>query len=92
MVTFVRRDERELVAVGRFQAMGARPTSGYYTNYAEAPECRLWPGTVEGRPTLVASDAPDEAPSYFVLLDWSGESIVAIRDYPHARHVMVEAE
>lgn len=85
-------EDVRLELVGRFQARGARPTGGYYTNYAKAPECRLRPGTVEGRPALLASDGPDEAPSYFVLLDWSGESIVAIRDYRYARHVMVEAE
>ena len=85
-------EDVRLELVGRFQSRGAQPTGRYYTNYAKAPECRLRPGMVEGCTALLASDAPDEAPSYFMLLEWTGERIAAIRDYRYARHVMVEAD
>ena len=84
-------EDVRLELVGRFQARGAQPTGAYYTNYAKVPDCRLRPGLVEGRPALLASDDPDEAPSYFILLQWDGERLAAIRDYRYARHVMVEA-
>ena len=85
-------EDVRLELVGRFQSRGAPPTGRYYTNYEKVPECRLHPGTVEGRPALLASDAPDEAPGYFILLEWSGERIAEIRDYRYARHVMIEAD
>ena len=85
-------EDVRLELVGRFQARGAQPTGQYYTNYSKAPDCRLHPGTVEGRPALLASDRPDEAPGYFILLEWNGDDIAAIRDYRYARHVMVEAD
>ena len=85
-------EDVRLEVVGRFQARGTQPTGRYYTNYRKAPECRLRPGMVEGRPALLASDAPDEVPGYFILLEWTGERIAAIRDYRYARHVMVEAD
>ena len=85
-------EDVQLELVGRFQARGAQPTGRYYTNYERVPECRLRPGVVEGRPALLASDAPDEAPGYFILLEWDGEDVTAIRDYRYARHVMNEAD
>jgi hypothetical protein len=50
-------------------------------NYAQAPECRLYPGTVEGCPALLAADTPDGAPSYFMLVEQAEERVTAIRDY-----------
>ena len=85
-------EDVRLDLVGRFQARGAQRTGVYYTNYTKVPECRLGPGLVEGRPALLASDGPDEAPSYFILLEWDGERLASIRDYRYARHVMVEAD
>ncbi len=85
-------EDVRLELVGRFQARGAQPTGRYYTNYEKAPECRLVAGLIEGRPALLASDAPGEAPGYFILLEWDGERLAAIRDYRYARHVMAEAE
>jgi RNA polymerase sigma-70 factor (ECF subfamily) len=85
-------DDVRLELVGRFQARGAQPTGTYYSNYAKARECRLTPGMVEGRPALLASDAPGGGPGYFILLEWDGERLAAIRDYRYARHVMAEAK
>jgi len=85
-------EDVRLDLVGRFQARGAQPTGRYYTNYAKVPECRLRPGLVEGRSALLASDAPDGAPDYFVLLTWQGQRIASISDYRYARHVMADAD
>ncbi len=85
-------EDVRLDLVGRFQARGAQPTGRYYTNYAKAPECRLCPGLVEGRPALLASDTPDGAPDYFILLRWHGERIGTITDYRYARHVLADAD
>ncbi len=85
-------EDVRLELVGRFQSRGKQPTGRYYSNYGKVPECRLRPGTIEGRPALLASDAPDEAPSYFILLEWTQQRIAAIRDYRYARHVMAEVD
>jgi RNA polymerase sigma-70 factor (ECF subfamily) len=85
-------EDVRLDLVGRFQARGAQPTGRYYTSYAKVPECRLRPGLVEGRAALLASDTPDQAPDYFILLTWHGERIAAITDYRHARHVLADSD
>jgi RNA polymerase sigma-70 factor (ECF subfamily) len=78
--------------VGRFQARGGQATGRYYTNYAKAPECRLHPGLVEGRPALLAADTPGGPSAYFILLTWQSERIATITDYRYARHVLADAD
>lgn len=85
-------EDVRLELVGRFQSRGAEPAGRYYGNYAKAPECRLYPGLVEGRPALLAADSADAAPSYFILIGQSEARVTTIRDYRYARHVMVQAD
>ena len=36
--------------------------------------------------------APSAGPSYFILLGWSGEAVLTIRDFRHARYAIEAAE
>ena len=66
----------------------------YFGNYASVDDWRLVPGQVEGRPAILVYDPsePQRRPSYFILLEWDGGKLVAIRDFRHARYAVEGAE
>jgi RNA polymerase sigma-70 factor, ECF subfamily len=81
-------EEVRLEVVARSVLHGrAAVSSAYFANYASATDWHFAPGLVEGRPAILvgAADAP---PRYFILLEWSGETIVAGRDFRHATYAM----
>ncbi len=80
-------EDVRLELVGRFHARGAQQVGQYFTNY-QPVDCRLSVGSVEGRPALLVTEAPEDRPSYFILIRWQDGRIAAIRDYRYARHVM----
>jgi RNA polymerase sigma-70 factor (ECF subfamily) len=49
---------------------------------------------VEGRPAILVfdPDAPNSRAKYFMLLDWSADKVVTIRDFRHASYVIDGAE
>jgi RNA polymerase sigma-70 factor, ECF subfamily len=63
-------------------------------NYAGKADWHLALGFVEGRPAVLVDDPgkPGGAPSYFVLLGWTGNQLVHLRDFRYARYVMDGAE
>jgi RNA polymerase sigma-70 factor (ECF subfamily) len=77
----------EVVNRVRRDSKGAIP---YFTNYAARPHWQLHPGFVDGRPAALVFDGddPDRQIKYFVLLDWSGDKVIGIRDFVSARYVM----
>jgi RNA polymerase sigma-70 factor (ECF subfamily) len=77
----------EVVNRVRRDSKGAIP---YLTNYAARPHWQLHPGFVDGRPAALVFDGddPDRQIIYFVLLDWSGDKVIGIRDFVSARYVM----
>ena len=81
----------ELVARTR---MRGREVHTYFGNYASVDDWRLVPGQVEGRPAILVCDPsePQRSPSYFILLEWDGGKLVAIRDFRHARYAIEGAE
>jgi len=81
----------ELVARTR---MRGREVHTYFGNYASVDDWRLVPGQVEGRPAILVYDPsePQRPPSYFILLEWDGGKLVAIRDFRHARYAIEGAE
>lgn len=84
----------QLDLVNRVRLQG--PAVGeYFTRYKQAPGWRAWPGLVEGRPAVLIQQqalAEPRRPDYFVVLDWSGERVSAIRDFLFARYVMADVE
>lgn len=87
-------DDVRLDLVSRMQRAGKPQVANYFTNYDRIPGWRLVPGLVEGRPAVMVYDdaVAGDRPAYFILLDWSGERILKIRDFRYASYVLAEAE
>jgi len=81
----------ELVARTRMRGSEVR---SYFGNYASVDDWQLVPGQIDGRPAILVYDPnePEAPPTYFVLLEWDGDKLVAIRDFRHARYAVEGAE
>lgn len=83
----------ELVSVTRL--LGRREVgSRYFYNYSRQRNWHLVPGLVDGHPAVLVRNPDDPAgrPVYFILVEWTGESITGIRDFAHARYAIDGAE
>jgi RNA polymerase sigma-70 factor (ECF subfamily) len=82
-------DDVRLDLVNRLQLHGRNEVGKYFHRYAEVGGWRFRPGTLEGRPAILALDAADPhgAPAFFILLEWADGSVVSIRDFLFARYV-----
>jgi RNA polymerase sigma-70 factor (ECF subfamily) len=87
-------EDVRLELVNRVRLEGKKSVAPYFTNYAARPHWRFIPGFVDRRPAMLVYDAddPDRRLKYFVLLEWAGERVVAIRDFVFARYAMDGAE
>lgn len=87
-------DEVRLDLVAKARMKGRKEVGAYLHNYAGADDWRLTMGLVEGRPAVLVRDPRDVTgkPSYFVLLDWQGGSLIGIRDFRYARYVIERAD
>jgi RNA polymerase sigma-70 factor (ECF subfamily) len=87
-------EDVRLELVNRTRLDGKKSVAPYFGNYAIRPHWRFKAGFVDGVPAVLVYDAddPDQRLKYFVLLDWEGERIVAIRDFVFARYAMEGAE
>lgn len=87
-------DEVRLNLVNRVQADGKMPVSNYFGNYSHLGGWRLAPGMVDRKPALLAFDPDDVlgSPLYFVILEWTGDRVVSIRDFRYARYALEGAE
>lgn len=82
-------EEVRLDLVNRRQLRGKTEVRNYFTNYAAATPRRLQLGFVDRRPAiLVYEDAAPREVSYFVLLEWQDDAIVAIRDFLYAPYAL----
>lgn len=81
-------DEVELELVNRTRLRGRAQVATYFGNYATVHDWKFAAGLVERRPAVLVLDPadPSAAPTYFVLLDWSGGKLTGIRDFRHARY------
>jgi RNA polymerase sigma-70 factor (ECF subfamily) len=84
-------DDVRLDLVNRLHANGRGPVGRYFGNYSSIDDWRFGLGRVEGRPAILVFD-PQDAPVYFILVDWSGTEISRILDFRYARYVMETAE
>ena len=87
-------EELRFDLVNRAQSTGKGAASNYFGNYGRLGGWHLLPGLVDRRPALLAYDPDDLGgkPLYFVVLEWTGSSVSAIRDFRYARYAMEGAE
>lgn len=82
-------EEVRLDLVNRRQLIGKAEVQNYFTNYAKTTPRTLEPGFVDGHPAMLVYErtAPNVL-SYFILLSWSGSSVVHIRDFLYAPYAL----
>ena len=87
-------DEVRVDVVNRTRLNGRGEAGRYFTNYSQSRDWQLVPGLVERRPAVLVHDPDDPggAPLYFILLDWTGERLLKVRDFRYARYVTDGAE
>lgn len=84
----------KLELVNRLRLQGRDKIAPYFTRYAEVTKWRFAPGAVEGQPSMLVFDGtgPMARPAHFVLIEWSGDRITAIRDFLFAPCVLDEMD
>jgi RNA polymerase sigma-70 factor (ECF subfamily) len=83
-------DEVKVEVVNRTRLNGRGEAGRYFSNYGQSSDWRLVPGLVEGRSAVLVHhpDDPSGQPLYFILLDWSQERLMNVRDFRYARYVI----
>ena len=83
-------DDVKLELVDRLKLEGREGIGRYFTRYAQETRWRFALGAIEGRPAMLVFDSvgPMEKPAHFVVLDWRGDEIGAIRDFLFAPYVL----
>jgi RNA polymerase sigma-70 factor (ECF subfamily) len=83
-------DEVRLDLVARNKLAGRTEVSKYFGNYAKIEDWHLMPGLVDGRTAALVLDPgePGGQPRYFVLLEWSADGLISIRDFRYARYAI----
>jgi RNA polymerase sigma-70 factor (ECF subfamily) len=87
-------DEVKVEVVNHTRLNGRSEVGNYFTNYGRSRDWQLIPGLVDRRPAVLVHDPddPSGAPLYFILLDWTGERLLNVRDFRYARYVTEGAE
>jgi RNA polymerase sigma-70 factor, ECF subfamily len=87
-------DDVRLDLVNKARVNGKAEVSRYFGNYSRLSDWHLVPGLVEGHPAILVFDPnePGAGPKYFMLLNWSADKVLAIRDFRHAAYVIDGAE
>jgi RNA polymerase sigma-70 factor, ECF subfamily len=87
-------EDVRLELVARTQMRGDQVRTSYFGNYDSIDDWRFVPGQVDGRPALLVynPNAPEAGPTYFILLEWAGAKLAAIRDFRHARYAIEGAD
>lgn len=83
-------DDVKLELVNRLKLEGREGIGRYFTRYAQETRWRFALGAIEGRPAMLVFDSVGrmEKPAHFVVLDWRGDEIGAIRDFLFAPYVL----
>ncbi|QRY66973.1 sigma-70 family RNA polymerase sigma factor [Ensifer sp. PDNC004] len=83
-------DDVKLELVNRLKLESREGIGRYFTRYAQETRWRFALGAIEGRPAMLVfhSVGPMEKPAHFVVLDWRGDEIAAIRDFLFAPYVL----
>lgn len=83
-------DEVKLELVNRIRLNGRPEVSNYFTRYSQVTDWRLFPGLVDGRPAILVCDPDDSTgrPKYFMVLEWTADAVLTIRDFRYARYAL----
>ncbi|MBP1871186.1 RNA polymerase sigma-70 factor (ECF subfamily) [Ensifer adhaerens] len=83
-------DDVKLDLINRLQLEGRDRIGQYFTRYGEVTKWQFAFGAVEGQPAMLVFDStgPMERPAHFVLVDWSDDRIIRIRDFLFAPYVL----
>jgi len=83
-------DEVKLELVNRERRYGKPAVSGYVGNYSLYDDWKFALGVVDGRPAIVVGTPGDVSGKieYFILMEWAGDQVRAVRDFRYARYVM----
>jgi RNA polymerase sigma-70 factor (ECF subfamily) len=84
----------QLDLVNRLRLTGREAIEPYFTRYAETPKWRFELGVVEGRPAMLVFDGAQAMQSlaHFVMVGWSKDQIIWIKDYLFAPYVLERLE
>jgi RNA polymerase sigma-70 factor (ECF subfamily) len=87
-------DEVRLDLVNRSHRSGRKQVGVYFENYDRLEDWHLVPGLVDRRPAVLVRDRRDPLGEtlYFIVLDWTGNRLVSIRDFRYARYATEGAE
>jgi RNA polymerase sigma factor (sigma-70 family) len=83
-------DDVKLDLVNRLQLEGRDSIAPYFTRYGEVTKWQFAFGAVEGQPAMLVFDStgPMERPAHFVLIGWSEDRLIRIRDFLFAPYVL----
>jgi RNA polymerase sigma-70 factor, ECF subfamily len=87
-------DDVRLDLVNRLQAQGRSAVGEYFHRYALNSDWRVLPGFVDRCPAILVFEPRDLGgpPAYVLVLDWSNDRVVSIRDFRFAPYAMEGAE
>jgi RNA polymerase sigma-70 factor, ECF subfamily len=87
-------EEVKVDLVNRRRLQGRGEVSNYFGNYERATHWHFVPGFVEARPAILVYNPANLTgpPTYFVLIEWRSDRLIAIRDFLYAPYVMEGAE
>jgi len=83
-------DDVRLELVARLRLNGRREVQNYFHNYDLNPNWRLTPAILEGHPAALVDDPVTGR--YFVLLQWTPDGLVTIRDFRYAAYALENAD
>ena len=80
--------------VNRTRLKGRGEVQNYFGNYSLTQDWHLAVGWVDRRPAVLVRDPanPIGRPTYFVLLEWTGDRLASVRDFRYARYAADDAE
>lgn len=83
-------DDVKLELVNRLRLQGREKITPYFTRYAEVAKWRFALGAIEGQPAMLVFDGTGSmvSPTHFVLIEWSDDQIIGIRDFLFAPYVL----
>jgi RNA polymerase sigma-70 factor (ECF subfamily) len=85
-------EDVQLEMVNKTRMKGRVEVGQYFSNYTRLSDWTCVPGWVEQRPAIIVKTAASNGPAYFILLNWNGDRVTAIRDFAHARYVIEGAD
>ena len=84
-------EEVQLDLVNAAQRKGRAGFDSYFGNYRKDNSWRLALGFVDSRVAVLALDVTGRTTN-FMLMQWSGDRVLSVRDFYHAHYVLDDAE